>query len=102
MKAVFEYDLEKAEVSSDAGISYAVRYFKEDAIFVEIGDRYRHNILIKAKHWNRLLRVIRNDELDSEGIAAVISLLRSGLREEYEATLIKAIKSGAKIGRAHV
>ena len=94
MKAVFEYDLEKGEVSSDAGIRYAVRYFKEDVIFVKIGDSYRHNVMIEPKHWNRVLKIIRKDELDSEGIAAIMSLMRDGLREEYVETFIRAVKSG--------
>ncbi|MBI2144693.1 hypothetical protein HYU18_00010 [Candidatus Woesearchaeota archaeon] len=95
MKTFFEYDLEENKETTDSGIHYAVRYIKEAAIFVEIGDSYRHNIFIKPNHWNRLLRLIRDDELDGEGIAAILSLMRAGLREEYEKTFITAIKSGA-------
>ena len=91
---MFEYDLEEGKVSSDAGIRFAVRYVKGDVIFVEIGDSYRHNVMIEPKHWNRLLEIIRKDELDSEGIAAIMSLMRDGLREEYVETFIRAVKSG--------
>ncbi|MEK6837300.1 MAG: hypothetical protein AABX69_01495, partial [Nanoarchaeota archaeon] len=94
MKTTFEYDLEEARKTKDAGIHYAVRFVHEDATFVEIGDSYRHNIFIKPKHWNRLLRIIRNDELDSEGIYAIASLMEAGLREEYKKTFIAAVKSG--------
>ena len=95
MKTTFEYDLEKGKETADAGIHYAVRYTKEDVVFVEVGDSYRHNIMIEAKHWNRLLRIIRNDELDREGIDAVASLMGCGLPEEHKETFIAAIKSGA-------
>ena len=94
METLFEYDLEEGKVSSDTGIRYAIRYVKADVVFVEIGDSYRHNVMIKPKHWNRLLKIIRNDELDSEGIAAILSLMRDGLREEYKDTFIAAVKSG--------
>ncbi len=95
METVFEYDLEEGKETSDAGIHYAVRYTKGDVLFVEVGDRYRHNIMIEARHWNVLLKVIRNDKLDREGIEAIISLMRDGLPEEYVGTFINAIKSGA-------
>lgn len=91
----FEYDLDEGRESKDTGIRYAVRYVKGDVVFVEIGDSYRHNIMIEAKHWNRLLRIIRNDELDSECIDAIASLMGHGLPEEYKETFIAAIKSGA-------
>ena len=94
METLFEYDLEEGKVSSDTGIRYAIRYVKADVVFVEIGDSYRHNVMIEPKHWNRLLKIIRNDELDSEGIAAILSLMRDGLREEYKDTFIAAVKSG--------
>lgn len=95
MKTTFEYDLEEGKETADAGIHYAVRYIKEDVVFVEVGDSYRHNIMIEAKHWNRLLMIIRNDELDREGIDAITSLMGHGLPEEYRETFIAAIKSGA-------
>ncbi len=95
METLFEYDLEKGKESSDTGIKYAVRYIKGDTAFVEVGDGYRHNIVIEAKHWNRLLKLIRNDELDGEGISAITKgLMSRGLPEEYEQTFISAIKSG--------
>ena len=94
MKTFFEYDLEEARETKDAGIRFAVRFIRENVTFVEIGDSYRHNVMIEPKHWNRLLKIIRNDELDSEGIAAILSLMRDGLREEYKDTFIAEVKSG--------
>lgn len=95
METTFEYDLEEGKVSTDTGIRYAVRYVKADVVFVEIGDSYRHNIFIEPKHWNRLLKIIRNDELDREGVDAITSLMEAGLPEEYKETFIAAVKSGA-------
>ena len=92
MKTVFEYDLEEDKETTDAGIHYAVRYIKEEVVFVEVGDSYRHNIMIEPKHWNRLLRIIRNDELDREGIDAIAGLMKRGLPEEYEETFIAAMQ----------
>lgn len=95
MKTLFAYDLEDGKEDRNISpVKYAVRYVKGDVVFVEVGDSYRHNIMIDVKHWNRLLRIIRNDELDGEGIAAILSLMRVGLREEYEEAFVKAIKSG--------
>lgn len=93
METSFEYDLEEDKETPDAGIHYAVRYVKGDVIFVEVGDSYRHNIMIKPKHWNRLLKIIRNDELDREGLDVIASLMGDGLPEEYKKTFIAAIKS---------
>ena len=95
METLFEYDLEEGKESKDTGIRYAVRYIKGDVVFVEVGDSYRHNIMLEPKHWNRLLKIIRDDELDGEGIAAILGLMRDGLREEYEEAFVKAVKSGA-------
>ena len=92
METLFEYDLEEDKETADAGIHYAVRYVKGNVVFVKVGDSYRHNIMIEPKHWNRLLRIIRNDELDSEGIYAIASLMEAGLREEYKKTFIAAVK----------
>ena len=94
METLFEYDLEEDKETADAGIHYAVRYVKGNVVFVKVGDSYRHNLMINVKHWNRLLRIIRNNELDSEGLAAVLSLMKGGLLEEYVVAFIKAIKSG--------
>lgn len=94
METSFEYDLEEDKETPDAGIHYAVRYVKGDVVFVEVGDSYRYNIFIKPKYWNRLLKIICNDELDREGVDAIASLMESGLPEEYKKTFIAAIKSG--------
>ena len=95
-ETIFEYDLEKGKESSDTYGSYAVRYLKDSGFCVEIGDGYRHNIRLEAKHWNRLLRIIRDGELDADGVSAIIhGLMWHGLRKEHKKTFIAAIKSGA-------
>lgn len=92
----FEFNLETGKVSKDTMPDYAVRYYKsENGIIVEIGDGYRHNLHIKARHWNRILRIIKDDELDKSGIKAITrGLMEHCLPEEYEKNLISAIKAG--------
>ncbi len=92
---VFEFDLEKGEISEDTFGKYAVRYYNTvNGKKVELGDGYRHEIYLEAKYWNKILRIIRDDELDKEGIRAITKgLMYEGLPEEYERTLIDAIKS---------
>src|SRR3989344_2818215 len=101
MKYTFIFDLEKNLEHTDRGksfgweIFYGIRYYKTDEeIIVEIGDGFRHEIFLKAEHWNRLIKVIRNNELDESGINAIIGLLRAGLREEFKDNFISAIKNG--------
>ena len=70
-ETIFEYDLEKGKESSDTYGSYAVRYLKDSGFCVEIGDGYRHNIRLEAKHWNRLLGIIWDGEVDAGGVAGI-------------------------------
>jgi len=93
---IFEFNLETGKVENDTIPRYAVRYYEiENGIMAEVGDGYRHMIKLDAKHWNRILKIIKNDELDKDGIKAITSgLMREGLPEEYEETFISAIKSG--------
>ena len=60
-----------------------------------IGDGYRHEIIMDGKYWDRILKIIKNAELDEEGIKAITrGLMRVGLREEHEENFLKAIKKG--------
>lgn len=97
-KLPFEYDLEKGEmVEKRTLFSCAVRYYNTDnGVMVEIGDSYRHNMSIEAKYWNRIIKIIKDDELDKSGIDAVIDgLMSSALHEEkHKKNLISAIKKG--------
>ena len=94
-KYIFEFNLETGKVSKDTVPHYAIRYYKsKNGIIVEIGDGYRHTLYIIAKHWNRILKIIKNDELDKSGIKAITrGLMDHCLPEEYEKNLISAIKA---------
>ena len=92
----FEFDLEIAKISKNTIPHYAVRYYKtKNGVMVEIGDGYRHELHLSAKHWNRIIKIIKNDELDKSGIKAIIQgLMGHCLPKEYEKNLISAIKAG--------
>lgn len=96
MTYFFEFDLEKVKISKITTPHYAVRYYNAaNGIMVEIGDGYRHELFLSAKHWNRILRIIKNDELDKSGIKAITrGLMGHCLPKEYEKNLISAIKAG--------
>ena len=96
MSYFFEFNLETGKVSKNTTPHYAVRYYRsKNDIMVEIGDGYRHELQIDAKHWNRILKIIKNDELDKSGIQAITrGLMRHCLPKEYEKNLISAIKAG--------
>ena len=96
MTYLFEFNLETGKIDKDTTPRYAVRYYKSKAgVIVEIGDGYRHNSHINANHWNRILKIIKNDELDKSGIWAITrGLMEPYLPEEYEKNLISAIKTG--------
>ncbi len=95
-KYLFEFNLETGKVSKNTMPDYAIRYYKsKNGIIVEIGDGYRHNLYLSAKHWNRILKIIKNDELDKSGIKAITrGLMGHCLPQEYENYLISAIKTG--------
>jgi len=96
MKIYFEFDLETGKVSKNVTPHYGVRYYDtENGQMVEIGDGYRHELHIEAKHWNRIIGIIKNNELNKSGIEAITSgLMKHCLPEDYEKNLISAIKSG--------
>lgn len=101
MKSTFIYNLEdKEEVKNidkyKRGVFYGIRYFKSNkGTIVELGDGYRHEMFLEAKYWNRILRIIKNDEIDKEGIDAVVfGLMKTGLHMDYAKNLISAIKKG--------
>ena len=97
---VFAYNLEKDEEIKNPkgligdGIYYGVRYFCDEKgeIYVEIGDGYRHEIFVDGNYWNRILKIIKNNELNESGISALVrGLMRAGLREEYADKFISAV-----------
>lgn len=96
---VFAYNLEKDEEIKNpkgilGGIYYGVRYFcnEEGETYAEVGDGYRHEIFVDARYWNRILKIIKNKELDESGISALVrGLMRTGIREEYADSFISAV-----------
>jgi len=97
MGYIFIFNLEKGKVvNGDSGTDYCIRYYKTDnESLVEIGDGFRHEIFIDEKYWNRLLKIIKNRELDITGIEAIVKgLMHRGIPEEYVDTFITAVKSG--------
>lgn len=93
-KFIFEFDLRTAQKSKETLGQYAIRYFNsENGPIVEIGDGFRHEIYIKADYWNRILRIIKDDELDQSGIEAIVKgLMGEAVPENYAGNLISAIK----------
>lgn len=74
---------------------YCVRYqTTPHGKFAEVGDGYRHEITVEGRQWNRLLKLIREDELDASGLEAVLSLMSDGLPAEYKNTFVDAVKTG--------
>lgn len=92
----FVYDLEKERVSKNSDWGYGIRYSStQRGVMVEVGDGYRHEMFIQATHWNRLLRIIRDDEVDRSGIDAIVGGLMGGcLPEKYSSRFIRAVKDG--------
>ncbi|MBI4095612.1 MAG: hypothetical protein HY438_01990 [DPANN group archaeon] len=80
----------------DAFGDYAVRYryTTSGSSIAEIGDGYRHECMIAGGYWNRLLKIIREEEVDASGLEAILSLLSDGLPKEYEKTFVTAVKAG--------
>lgn len=95
MEYTFIFNLEKGEAEDeDPSPSYAIKYYNPDSgEIVELGDGYRHEMFIEGDHWNRILRIIKNKELDEKGIEAIIGLMSEGLRKEYTETFISAVRS---------
>ena len=99
---IFAYNLEKDEEIKNPqgllkeGIYYGVRYYQNEVgIEVEVGDGYRHEVFIEDRYWNRIIKIIKDDELDEEGILAIVKgLMNAGLREEHVNKFISAIKKG--------
>lgn len=96
----FQFDLERRKIvpsQEDTLGHYAVRYYKNTEtgyIGAEVGDGYRHETHLEARHWNRILKMIR-EELDESGIEAVAELMYGlGADNQYQGTFVSAVKDG--------
>ena len=74
----FQFDLEEKRVAKKESWHYGVRYFMTAVgSRVQIGDAYRHYLILEPRHWNRVLRIIKNDELDKSGVEALLALMET-------------------------
>ena len=75
---------------------YCISYIKEGkGTWVEIGDGVRHYISLSGVFWNRILKIIKNKEIDDAGIDAIISgLMSTGIPDNYKANFLRAINEG--------
>ena len=92
----FIFNLETGKVcKKDPCPSYSIKYYNtKNGKMVEIGDGYRHEITINGKYWNRILKIIKDEELNKGGIEAIIrGLMCIALPLEYEKNFISGIKS---------
>ena len=102
MKYDFIFDLETGKNVTDDNnalyFNYCIRYYNtENGPKVDISNnRLGSGVVLEAKHWNRLLRIIRDDELDKSGIEAIIKPLVPSCECHglmIEKALLTAIKS---------
>ena len=61
-----------------------------------IGDGFRHNVHIQDYHWDRLLRIIKENQLDKSGIALILDgwLGDSFPDEGSKKKFVSAVKAG--------
>lgn len=103
----FVYDLKTGEVvenpnedefgeSNDFG-EYRVRYFPHaDGNWATIGDGFRHNTYIQDYHWDRLLIIIKDNQLDQSGLDVILDgwLGRSFPNQESKNKFVSAVREG--------
>jgi len=97
----FAFDLNSGKVceypAEDTLGEYMIRYERHDhGNLVTIGDGLRHTIWLQDYHWDRLLRIIKNDELDKSGLDMLINgWLDSGFPDEdSKRVFVSAVRSG--------
>ena len=96
------YDLETGELATPRDFMdtrYSIRYQSNEGGLVhrvEIGDGFRHTQSLIPSHWNTLVRLIRDDKLDSNGLELILSgLLGHCLPENiHKQNFVSGIKSG--------
>jgi|SRR3989344_6387882 len=72
----FRFDLRSGKVSEEADGCCVLDYFVmygtgKSGKFATIGNQ-RYYSLLQAQHWNRLLRIIKNRELDESGLELIL------------------------------
>tara|TARA_Y100000034_G_C6675937_1_gene296954 strand:- start:306 stop:617 length:312 start_codon:yes stop_codon:yes gene_type:complete len=98
MSHEFIFNLETREVVDERPIShYHILYYTgpDDKKIVELGNGLRKTEGIYGEYWNRLVKMIRDNELDESGIEAITrGLMSSYLPEEFEGSFLDGIRSG--------
>lgn len=97
----FAYDLRSGRVVEDPGqddiAEWRIRYFPhQHGNWATIGDGLRHTVWFQDYHWDRLLQIIREDELDQSGQYLILNAwLEIGFPDDKsKKTFVSAIKSG--------
>jgi len=95
-----EFNLGTRQIEKNIVDDYAIRYhkFNGDAK-VEIGYTGVLGLTLEADQWNRLVRIIKTEEVDRTGVKAIMSLTQPYLSSSAAAKLIDAIRAN-KIPRA--
>jgi hypothetical protein len=99
---LFNYILETRELGNPSEANsveaiYGVRYMRtEKGAIVEVGDGLRHTNYFSKKHWNRLLKIIQEDELDESGLDLILeNFMRKGLNHgEHKGSFLHGVKEG--------
>ena len=99
-RCFFAYDLREGTVvrdlSEDDIGEYRVRYFPHDAgNWATIGDGLRHDIWFQDYHWDRLLQIIKEDQLDQSGLDLILNgwLASSFPDDASKKRFVAAVKS---------
>lgn len=98
---LFAFDFKTGMVVECPGeyniVDYGVRYLHPaNAGYVTIGDGLRHDTEIEYGHWDRLLKIIKEDELDSSGLDLILEGWLGGSfpDEVSKKTFVDAVKFG--------
>lgn len=94
---IFVYDLEKERKCKDSlGFGrYEVRYYHtENGGRIEIGDGFRHNLIIESEYWNSIIGIIRGNKLNGRELDAIVKGLIRDNVGAYGDNLVSAIKKG--------
>jgi len=85
------------QLFSSHGCSVMYSHLGSNIYEVQVGDGHRHSMGFSKKYWNRLLRIITDDELDQSGMELIIDHFMGSCL--YDSTCRKNFISGIKSGQ---